>query len=126
MQDKRREEQVREGEGVKGEVGEGRGRGGRGGEWREWRGRGEGCSVCVSSLSACACVRGMCVCVCVCLCVLTTSACSLTKDRGANLDGRRQDVEKAGREYSQLKLQRDELSNERKSVREMREGVLWC
>ena len=26
-------------------------------------------------------------------------------------------MEKAGREYSQLKLQRDELSNERKSVR---------
>ena len=33
-------------------------------------------------------------------------------------------MEKAGREYSQLKLQRDELSNERKSVKEMREGVV--
>ena len=36
------------------------------------------------------------------------------QERGSNLDVRRQDVEKAGREYSQLKLQRDELSNERK------------
>ena len=46
-----------------------------------------------------------------CVCI---PACA--KDRGTNLDGRRQDVERAGREYSQLKLQRDELSNERKSV----------
>lgn len=62
------------------------------------------------------------VCECVYLCVLPIPDCSLTKDRGANLDGRRQDVEKAGREYSQLKLQRDELSNERKSVRRGGEG----
>jgi structural maintenance of chromosome 3 (chondroitin sulfate proteoglycan 6) len=38
------------------------------------------------------------------------------QERGSNLDVRRQDVEKAGREYSQLKLQRDELSNERKEL----------
>ena len=113
MQDKRREEQVRGGERVEGE----------GGVGREGGLRRRGGCVCKQPECMRLCGRYVRLCVCV---YITPPVCSLTKDRGANLDGRRQDVEKAGREYSQLKLQRDELSNERKSVREMREGVLWC
>ena len=49
----------------------------------------------------------MCVCVCVCLCLCE-------QERSEDLEQRKVAIDRVNREHAQLKLRRDDLTNERK------------